>query len=273
MCNELDFVTHFFNKKYGGYTMSSKLWEKDTFINENIFYLFNKEIIEYDMKEAGFSLIKEYHLIDDNTLNELKKMGKEQRKIKIGKLQIKDDKLKSGLKESFKSARKRFFEENDIKDDEVISIKKDAIFVTKFCKTTKFGKHIDFRPKHEYSSYIRLDKKLEFYYSPIELSVKGIGDDKVQLHYDYLIKFINLYFKKMETSDNNDVILFLRHFIDKYKNRELDVGFYRNFNSRSNFSVFNDDNIYMEYWNDDKDSLDISYNYFNILLKLIKIPL
>jgi hypothetical protein len=29
----------------------------------------------------------------------------------------------------------------------------------------------------------------------------------------------------------------------------------------------------MEYWDNDKESLDISYNYFNILLKLIKIPL
>ena len=253
--------------------MSSKIWEKDLYINDNIFYLFNKEIIEYDMREAGFSLIQEYHLLDDKTIEELKKMGKDQRKIKIGKIQIKNDNLKSGLKEAFKNARRRFFEINDLSDDDIISIKKDAIFVTKYCKTTKFGDYIEFRPKHEYSSYIRLNKKVEFYYNPTELSVKGIGNDKVQLHSDYLIKFINLYFKKMETSDNKDVIIFLRHFIDKYKNRELDVGYYRNFNHESNFTVFNDDNIYMEYWDEDKMSLDISYNYFNILLKLIKIPL
>jgi len=51
------------------------------------------------------------------------------------------------------------------------------------------------------------------------------------------------------------------------------VGHHRNWKHESNFTVFNDDNIYMEYWDEDKMSLDISYNYFNILLKLIKIPL
>lgn len=253
--------------------MKSNLWEKDNYINENIIYLFNNEIIEYDMREAGFSLIQEYQLLDDDTIKKLKTMSKDERKIKIGKIQIKDSKLKENLKNAFKYTRKIFFEMNSINDDDIISIKKDAIFTTKYCNRTKLGKYVEFRNKHSYTSYIRLDKKLEFYYSPTELSVKGIGNDKVEYHKDFLLNFINLYFKKMETSDNNEVIVFTRHFIDKYKRRELDVGYYRNFNIKSDFTVYNDENTYMEYWDNDKESLDISYNYFNILLKLIKIPL
>ena len=45
----------------------AELWKNDTFINPNIVYTFNKEIIEYDLKEAGFSLTKEYNLLDKKT--------------------------------------------------------------------------------------------------------------------------------------------------------------------------------------------------------------
>jgi hypothetical protein len=253
--------------------MSSNLWKKDNFINENIIYLFNKDIVEYDMKSAGLSLIQEFKLLPDSDIQKLKEVGKHQREIKIGKMQIKNEKLKNGLKDAFQAARQMFFELNKLENSDIISIKKDAIFTTKYCEYTKIGKYIDFRPKHNYSSYIRLDKRLEFYYSPSELSVKGIDDELLKYHQDYLLKFINLYFKKMETSDSPAVIEFTRNFIDKYKARELSLGYYRNFNIKSDFVIYNDDNRYMNYWEEDKDQVDISYNYFNILLKLIKIPL
>ena len=51
--------------------MSSKLWKNDSFINQNIPYLFNQEIIEYDMKEAGFSLTKEFQLLDKKIIEKL----------------------------------------------------------------------------------------------------------------------------------------------------------------------------------------------------------
>ena len=34
---------------------------KTTWLNPNIEYLFDSEIIEYDMSDAGFSLVKEFH--------------------------------------------------------------------------------------------------------------------------------------------------------------------------------------------------------------------
>ena len=114
---------------------------------------------------------------------------------------------------------------------------------------------------------------MEFYYSPDDLDVKGIGEENLKYHTNYMLNFINLYFKKMETSDKASVIEFTRNFIDKYKARELDIGYYRNFNSTSDFTIYNDSNQYMNYWEDEKDQIDITYNYFNILLQLIKIPL
>ena len=43
--------------------LEHSLWKNDNFLNRNIMFLFNKEITEYDMKEAGFSLIQEFHSI------------------------------------------------------------------------------------------------------------------------------------------------------------------------------------------------------------------
>lgn len=251
----------------------ANIWEKDTFLNDNILYTFNKDIIEYDMKEAGFSLIQEFNLLPKDTITELKELGKEKRKIKIGKIQIKNDELKNNLKLAFKEARRIFFELNKLDDSEVISIKKDAIFVTRYCKHTTIGKYIEFRPKNYYTSYIRLGKRLELYYNPETMGIKGIGEENVEYHKKYMIKFLRLYFKKMETEDSKIVLDFTRAFIDKYKSRDLELGYYRNFNEKSDFTIIGDDNKYMQYWEDEKDQVDISYNYFNILLKLIKIPL
>ena len=66
------------------------LYEKDTFLNHNIPFLFNKEITEYDMKDAGFSLTKEFKLLDSDTVKMLESMDKVKRKIKMGKIQSSD---------------------------------------------------------------------------------------------------------------------------------------------------------------------------------------
>ena len=51
------------------------------------------------------------------------------------------------------------------------------------------------------------------------------------------------------------------------------MGYYRQFDTKSEFHVLGSDDKYMEFWEEDKDELDISYNFLNVLIKLIKIPL
>lgn len=247
---------------------------KDNFINSNIPYLFNANITEYDMKEAGFSLAKELKLLPQNTIDELSRMSKEKRKIQLGKIQLKDPKYKTENKNAFISAREMFFKKNDIEDDDIISIKKDAIFSKKVCDFIHFGEYIDFRPKHHYTSYLQLGKKMEFYYSPSEYSFKGINDKLLKLHEDYMISFLSDFCHMMETSDKKRVLSFLRRFIDKYKRRELNIGYYRRFDIKSNYDVVGqDDVVYMDYDDDNKDEIDISFNYINVLMKLVKIAI
>lgn len=251
----------------------NSIYKKDLFINENIPYIFNREITEYDMSDAGFSLIKQFKLLSDKEIKHLEKIGKQQRKVEIGLIQRENDTLKENLKVAFQEARRIFIEENKLDNNDIISIKKDAIITTKVCYTNKIGDYINFRPKHNYTSFILLNKRLELYYSPYEFDVKGISDELLNYHEDYMIKFLKTFFRYMENDSSSNTLEFLRRFIDKYKRRELELGYYRNFNQNSDFRVLNDDTTYMEYWEEDINDIDITYNFYNILLKLIKIPL
>ena len=46
----------------------NRLYESDTFINDNIFYLFNKTIYEFDMREAGYNLSIAYKLLSKDKI-------------------------------------------------------------------------------------------------------------------------------------------------------------------------------------------------------------
>ena len=105
----------------------AELWKNDTFINPNIVYTFNKEIIEYDLKEAGFSLTKEYNLLDKKTIEKLDKYRKDKRKIELGLIQRNDKVYRDCLKEVFKEARRLFIEHNELEPSDIISIKKDIV--------------------------------------------------------------------------------------------------------------------------------------------------
>lgn len=251
---------------------TSELYKKSEFLNPAIFYIFNKTITEYDLKEAGFNIIQEFKLLDKSIIQKLKTYDKQKRKYMIGQLQNSHPTLKEDLKSGFTEARRRFFEENGINDNDIISIKKDAIFSTKTCETTQIGEYLLFRPKNEYTSYMRFSKKVEIYYRPDHCDVKGINHDNLKEHEDFMLSFIKKYISKMECDCSENTLDFLRRFLDKYKAMELSVGYYREFNERSMFKNGK------EYISDSIDifrdgSFDIEYNYFNILIPMIKILL
>ena len=244
------------------------MYEHDLYINENNPYLFNTDIFEYDMKDAGFSLIKEFNLLDKSTIDKLSKQDKQTRKVNIGKIQRNNKEFVKNLLEAFKEARRLFFEANQLEDNDIISIKKDAIFTSKLCKFQEFGKNINFRPKNSYTSYINLGKRIEFYYNSNQLDIKGLSDENYEKHREYMIKFITHFIKSVESGDSISTIRFIRNFIDDYKWKELDVGYYRTFDNKSVFKVIGEDVEYDRYY--EKDNLDITYNFY-IILKLLKI--
>lgn len=253
----------------------STLYKKEVYLNKSSFNIFNGEIIEYDMADAGFNLIKEYNLLSDTTIEKLSKQGKRDRTFSIGKIRGKNKEFSKELTQKFQDARKLFFEANELEDQDILSIKKDAIITLRPCTNQKFGTFINFREKNNYTSYIYTGK-LEIYYVPkvdgsYVVDVKGINDDIIKYHNDYLLAFIARYFYNVENHDRAEAIKYINRFITDYKFRKLDVGYYRTFDSNSIFMEETTDVIFSDYDNADKSKLDIRYNYFYLLIPMCKL--
>ena len=77
----------------------------------------------------------------------------------------------------------------------------------------------------------------------------------------------------MENSESSNTLEFTKDFIDKYKKRQLPVGYYRTFDYESCYHLLNSSITFDDYYEDKKEDLDISYNFNTILIKFIQIPL
>lgn len=213
-----------------GYNPSQSVW-----LNPNIEYLFGENIIEYDMRDAGFSLIKEFKLLPESEIARLERIPKGyDRHVAVGILERNDKTFAQALTDKFCEARRVFIETNNIDtDNNLIAVKKDALFVVDKVKRTKFG-IVEFAAKNHYSSYIRFSNNgnVELYYSDTGIDVKGIGDNTLNRHRIYLLEWLRGYFRLMENRDSS-VKRYLMNFIKKYKNDELDEEYYLEFNSKS----------------------------------------
>lgn len=226
---------------------------KSTWLNPNIEYLFNDDIIEYDIHDAGFSLIQQYQLLPPEKIKELERIPKGiQRHIQVGVLQRDDKEFSKRLTDKFTEVRALFMMMNQLKDDSIISVKKDAIYTIGKVKRTTFGK-VKFMEKNHYSSYIRFPDitNLELYYGENGIDVKGMGDAAVNRHRLYMLEFLRKLIKSIEEQDSSVKRKFMR-FFNQYKFDELDEEFYIEFNNVSR----------------DQNKL---FNYANLLIPLLKI--
>lgn len=263
--------------------MLSEMHVKDTYLNKNIDSIINKRIIEYDLKSANTSLCKEYSLLPEATIKKIESMKKHDRVVSIGKLQRKDKDFNSNLKSAFKDIRKRFFYSNELEDKDILSIKKDAIFCLKECKNTQFGK-CKFVEKNIYSSYMYLDNRLEMFYSARgerfgepKLDIKGISDIVLERHEGFILDFIKNIFKYVEAGNETTLFRYIKRFVSQYKQLQLPVGYYREFNNGS-FIRLNDmdeefeDETFIPFEHK-QEHINIDYNFFHVLLPLVKILL
>lgn len=214
---------------------------KSTWLNPNIEYLFDDEIIEYDIQDAGFSLIKQFHLLPDDKIRELAALDKgEERHRAVGMLQ-KNREFSKVLLNKFAEVRTVFISVNNISDNDIVSVKKDAIYTIGPCSRLKFGL-VNFAAKNRYSSYIRFPdvQNLEIYYSSEVMHVKGIGDSAINRHRLYMMEFIRQIISMIE-SNNPRAKRYLVEFIRRYKTQELEDEYYLEFNnlSRNLNPIFN----------------------------------
>lgn len=250
--------------------LPSHFEEKSNFTNKNILYLFNRTIYEYDIHSADINLCIRYKILSEDKIEKILKLDKIRRVVQIGKWQ-KDKEFRDKLKDAFSKIRKEFYEANNLDITDIIAVKKDAIFTTKQCEITTFG-NVEFQIKNMYTSFIQI-KNLEFYYGNGQCDVKGIDDEYLKLHENGIMKIVKLFFKKMETGSVQDTLIYLNRMCSNYKLRQLPLEYYREFNVESKYTVMNQDDTFDDYWEDNIDELNITYNYINILIPLVKIAL
>ena len=232
------------------------------------------DIIEYDMKRAGLSIIKENHLLPDDEIIRLEKKEKRVADTEIGKLNYKIKGFSRTLEDYKTQYRLEFGKLNDLSDEDIISVKSDAIFTRKYCEHTQITEHIVFRQKHQYHAMLKL-LNIELYWNEDtgEIDVKGIRDSEVEPHKEFLLKDISTIIHHMVSYDNENAIKKLVTLMDDYKFRRLPVGYYREFNTTSKYVMYIDDKIaeVNEVGPSYIDNLVINYNYKNVLVPLLNL--
>ena len=244
-----------------------ELWERDSY-KTPVKALFNHRIVEYDMKSANTSIAREFGLLPEKRIKELENLPKKDREIAVGLILRDNPGYSEKQKLGFIAARKLFFTQNEILDEEVVAIKRDAIFVMRYVDNEQVTDNIDFRMKNVYSSFINLGKNIEIYYNQEGLDIKGIDDEIYQeRHSEYFGMFLYSLIRRIESSERNSYLTYLRMMFDMYKHRQLDSGYYREFNAKSQF-YYLDGSYANEEYIEDLNAVDISCN-LNIILKLM----
>lgn len=236
--------------------------------NKDYPFIHNNEIIEWDIKSANTSLMSYYNLQPEKVIQKLASMVKSQREIAVGKLMRKDKEFAKSLEESFNKIIQEFMDSNQLTWDDIVSVKKDAVFVKNHAiRQSDFG-DVHFIPKNQYKHVLILPK-YEIYISDQKTDVKGIPDEKLPLHEEGILDFIKT---AMNTADDFiQLQKFFKEYVSAYKRKELDFDAYREFNSDSLFRIGGEYPMLSDTMiEDDMEWLDISYNYINIVIPTIQ---
>ena len=137
-----------------------------------------------------------------------------------------------------------------------------------------------FAKKNIFTFFFKFFKNSEWYYrfdqqtmSDI-IEVKGIKDEKLIYHKDYFLKFLADISYNLQRSSIEETINRCNEFLEDYLNRRLEIGYYREFNSTSEFRItfqqLNKSYITPELGQGDVENLDINFN-LRVLRDLIKV--
>jgi len=250
------------------------LYQKHNFLNRDIKYIKNTPIVEYDMKNAGLNILFHNDIISEDDYNSLNAMGKE-RHVVVGKFLAKNKDVNNFLIEEFVRIRKEFFELNEIRDDDVLSIKKDALYlINKTPKNLQLNDHYIFRPKSSFSSFININNK-EHYYNSFDnnLETKGYSNEVKEHHSKYLFGFLKNCLNLSAINNKDNLFTDLLEFKHDFVNFDLDKGYYKDiifdvylFEIQDNLLYLDDIKDNMKHHCEINSNLDFILNLINIIL-------
>ncbi len=246
--------------------MENELYKQYNY-NSNIPFLFSTYIREYDIEKANINILFQEGVIDTDLYQYLLIAPREERQIQIGLLIKRNPEISDILKNGIVNAKHELFLSNHIETKDILSIKNDAVFlINKSLSNTRF-KNIHFACKNTYTSFMRVFN-LEFYYKLDRvlqkevLDIKGLGKNNLKIHEEYMTDFLLYFFNIIETENIENVITNFINFYNSYINLELPIGYYRNYNSQSKFSILHSDFLLEDIEDTDRNKrqLNISHN-------------
>lgn len=234
--------------------------------NSSYNIILNSFIREYDISKANINVLYERGVIDKATYDNLYNSDKFIREKSIGLMIRKNNKIYSEIQKGITEAKYKLIESNNIDLEDIVSIKNDAVFVmNNKLQNTKFGL-IDFKLKNTYTIFLKINR-YEFYYyynsysKEEKLDIKGINDDKLKIHKNYFIDFLLSLFNTLQLNGIISAVNMIQYFSNLYINRKLSIGYYRKFNSESNFDIICNNDIWSVQSISDLSIVDIRFNY------------
>lgn len=198
--------------------------DKLLWFNDNIQFMFHRNIVEYDMVAASISVSERYHLLDDSTIQQLKLLPKEKRTKRVGLLQRDDKQYSEQLISGIIETRRKFIETNNLNEESVLSLHSDAILFSSNKKIITNIEGVEFKHKHTWSSYMRY-KGIEMFYADSYITYKNIPQDMLNQHTLGINKFLREVFDKIENYDYS-VLKYLSKFEKMYLQDKLPEYFY-----------------------------------------------
>lgn len=250
------------------------LYKKTNYLDKDIEGIFGELITEYDIESAGYNIIKHFKFCDEEVIERIEKLPKKMRHIYIGNLMREDDSLRDKMKKGFKACRKKLFEENEIVATDIISIKKDAIFIrNRELQYTEFD-NIRFRKKNEYNSYLYMNK-IEFYLTDDRIDCKGIKDEFAEYHQEYMFDIFREFSSLMRNNNRKKALEFIKNVAHLYRTKQLATGYYRELNTSSMYRLKEPLTLFGNQLglidcDNCIDKLETWYNYVNYLVPLFR---
>lgn len=244
----------------------NELWKCINY-TQPIYLLKSTTIYEYDIEKANISVLLDGGYITKDYYDWLSKQDRMVRQVIIGKMEKENDSITKAKQHGIEEAKRQLFQANAIKDSEVLAIKNDAVFITRELSSLQF-KHVKFTLRNWYTMFMRVFRSEVYYLYNVntkeeKLDVKGINDEVLKLHEDYLIGFLKELFYTYQVNGLIPAIGLLQDFYKAYMSRSLDLGFYRDINT-GNFLLDTGSSMYQYYSEIPNDKIrkivDISNN-------------
>jgi len=246
----------------------SNIIKKQSYLSP--FRFIHGRIVEYDIKSANISCLRDTDNITEEDYQYLAHLPKIQREVEIGLREKVDPKLYTVIKNTISEAKDWLQNTNNISDNSIVRVANDAVYINSpfDLQYTQYSPHIVFLQKSISDIYLKLNKTLWFISlanNNISIDIKGVSEDRLTSSYNYLISEIVSIVLLSIRSSVKDSINYLAQFIEQYLRFELPVEFYRELDTGKyrikNFQVGRFQLLLDTVSESDKFNIDINCNY------------